>query len=638
VLNQGFGLTAFSNTSNVSFSLSATYGWDQEGRLISLGGSGGSFTYGYDAMGRLSTMASGGTTIATASYNQADEVSGMTYDSFSETRSYDPAMLELTRITTQQGSSTIMDMSYAYTAGQNNGRISQATDWILGETANYAYDSLSRLVSAQASSGAWGNAYSYDGFGNLTAKAVTVGSAPTFSASYNGATNQMIGGSYDANGNDVSAGRIYDMENRLAQVTDSGQAYPQWGYDPWGKRIVEQGFCNAGGADCLLIHFYSITGQRLATSQGSAVPTLTQYGMMLYSYQAAPTANVYFGGKLIRAEGVTVATDRLGSVRANANGTQIRYFPFGEERTSTADNVEKFGSYFKDTGGMYYADQRHYNYIQGRFLTPDAAGMGAVDPGNPTSWNGYSYVGGDPVNHFDPTGTTCVAIGEYWASSDMYGCAFLGQRVHPLEDCPEYEPQCRDNSPSPPVTGAPDNPGAKQPPQIWDLDVGYTPVTTYAGAQYDHLFLWVHQAGTNPSSSLTGANSIVYDGGPSVKGRFGRFMCPWYCGNVVAWETVTGHYQEILNPDMVDFFSEQLTPTELVSLQNGFTGLANSPSVPYHLDGPNSNSVAYTLLADAGIAVPTITSTLAFGKPAGTLNLNGVLQVFTGWGDNLQHP
>jgi RHS repeat-associated protein len=429
VINQGFSLSALSPSSNVSFSLSAQYGWDQEGRLISLGGSGGSFTYAYDAMGRLSSMASGGTTIATASYNQADEPTALTYDSFSETRAYDPLMLQLTRITTQQSPSTIMDLSYAYPAGQNNGRISQSTDWVLGETVNYGYDSLNRLMSAQATNNSWGNSYSYDGFGNLTAKAVTAGSAPNFSASYNAGTNQIVGGSYDANGNDISAGRVYDMENRLAQVTDSGQAYPQWGYDPWGERIVEQGYCHAGGADCLLIHLYSITGQKLATSQASAVPNLTQSGNVLYGYQAAPTANVYFGGKLIRAEGVTVATDRLGSVRANASGTQIRYFPYGEERTSTPDNTEKFGTYFKDPGGMYYADQRHYNYIQGRFLTADPAGLAAVDQTNPTTHNGYTYVNADPINQVDPTGTTCIAIGGYWASADMYGCAFLGQPV-----------------------------------------------------------------------------------------------------------------------------------------------------------------------------------------------------------------
>jgi hypothetical protein len=43
-----------------------------------------------------------------------------------------------------------MDMEYRYTAGQNNGRIAQSKDWISGEEVTYAYDSLQRLISAQA--------------------------------------------------------------------------------------------------------------------------------------------------------------------------------------------------------------------------------------------------------------------------------------------------------------------------------------------------------------------------------------------------------------------------------------------------------------------------------------------------------
>ena len=53
---------------------------------------------------------------------------------------------------------------------------------ILGETVNYTYDYLHRLIGATATNNAWGEAYSYDGFGNLTAKTPTVGSAPSFSA------------------------------------------------------------------------------------------------------------------------------------------------------------------------------------------------------------------------------------------------------------------------------------------------------------------------------------------------------------------------------------------------------------------------------------------------------------------------
>jgi YD repeat-containing protein len=53
--------------------------------------------------------------------------------------------------------------------GHNNGRISQSIDGV-GQTVNYTYDSLNRLATAQATNGAWGQSYSYDGFGNLESR------------------------------------------------------------------------------------------------------------------------------------------------------------------------------------------------------------------------------------------------------------------------------------------------------------------------------------------------------------------------------------------------------------------------------------------------------------------------------------
>jgi hypothetical protein len=38
--------------------------------------------------------------------------------------------------------------AYAFTAGQNNGRITSSTDAVLGEAVNYTYDSLQRCSVA----------------------------------------------------------------------------------------------------------------------------------------------------------------------------------------------------------------------------------------------------------------------------------------------------------------------------------------------------------------------------------------------------------------------------------------------------------------------------------------------------------
>jgi YD repeat-containing protein len=165
----------------------AGYTWDQEGRMTGTsygrqGSSSVNYTLQYDANGRLGGMqdaANGNMTVATASYGVAGEMLGLTYFGYGEGRTYN-AMLQMTRMTV----SGMMDMQYVYPGGANNGRITQSIDGIGGETVNYTYDALNRLSGAGATNGSWGQAFTYDGFGNLTAKTVTQGSAPTLNVSF----------------------------------------------------------------------------------------------------------------------------------------------------------------------------------------------------------------------------------------------------------------------------------------------------------------------------------------------------------------------------------------------------------------------------------------------------------------------
>src|SRR6266481_2294472 len=92
------------------------------------------------------------------------------------------------------------NMEYRYSPNQNNGQISQQKDWNTGEEVTYTYDSLQRLIGAVTTDSSWGQAFTYDGFGNQTSASVTKGSAPYGNWSYSAATNRMAG-FYDANGN-----------------------------------------------------------------------------------------------------------------------------------------------------------------------------------------------------------------------------------------------------------------------------------------------------------------------------------------------------------------------------------------------------------------------------------------------------
>jgi len=104
----------------------------------------------------------------------------------------------------QNNSGSLENLTYNYpTNGTNNGKISSMYNAISGETVTYTYDSLNRLLTANGSG--WGQQYGFDSFGNLLSKTVTAGSGPSLSQAVNPTNNQIVGGSYDANGNTGAA-------------------------------------------------------------------------------------------------------------------------------------------------------------------------------------------------------------------------------------------------------------------------------------------------------------------------------------------------------------------------------------------------------------------------------------------------
>ena len=274
--------------------------------------------------------------------------------------------------------------------------------YISGEQVLYTYDALNRLATAAATSNAWAQSYSYDGFGNLLVQN-QYGSAPYYSASPNPTTNQL--GSVDANGNttsyinssNVPIALTYDVKNRLNTV--GGYQGPQYSYAPGNKRVW-RGLWTSGTLTTDEVTFWSVSGQKLATYQ------LSVNGGVINDSSSAPVlvatqtgTNYYFGRKLIKNSTWYgyVAADRLGSIG--------KYYPYGQEKPSaTTNGTEKFTGYFRDAeSGLDYADQRYHNPGTGRFLTPDPY-MASVGPADPGSWNRYAYTRGDPVNRYDRLG------------------------------------------------------------------------------------------------------------------------------------------------------------------------------------------------------------------------------------------
>jgi YD repeat-containing protein len=124
----------------------------------------------------------------------------------------------------------VIDFEYTFSASANNGRITKYKDWITGEEVNYAYDALNRLITASTTGPEWGLSFGYDGFGNKLSQTVTKGTAPSMSIAVDGLTNRVVGQSYDANGNMLSAAGntlTYDVDNRI--LTTAGLSSEWYG-------------------------------------------------------------------------------------------------------------------------------------------------------------------------------------------------------------------------------------------------------------------------------------------------------------------------------------------------------------------------------------------------------------------------
>jgi RHS repeat-associated protein len=392
--------------SRTTVDVAADYQWDTEGRMTSLTypGQQDPVVQQYDVMGRLSAV--GG---VTAAYGPAGELTTLSYDGRTETRSYNVlGQLTRMRVTGQPCTgvpSVCADLSYNYPDGGNNGRISSMADNVSGEQVAYQYDELNRLVAAAGSG--WSQAYQYDGFGNMTQQGA-------YQATYDAATNRETTTPYtyyDANGNvnSWSAGTAsYDTENRMTRHTNSG-VERLFGYDPWGKRLWK----SRPATGQWEYYFYGVTGQKLADIK--CLDDLEQCGV-------SGTLE-YFGSRLVKENGQTVIPDRLGSVRRNGTG----YYPYGEERTPTDDGRVKFATYSRELPGLDYADQRYYNASRARFWTPDPGGISTANASDPGSWNRYAYAGGDPINRLDPQGMDYIHVEEFMDCVNGVGpCRYYG--------------------------------------------------------------------------------------------------------------------------------------------------------------------------------------------------------------------
>jgi RHS repeat-associated protein len=111
------------------------------------------------------------------------------------------------------------------------------------------------------------------------------------------------------------------------------------------------------------------------------------------------------------------------------------YFPFGEQAGTSQDTDQmKFTAHERDLQGtasvaddLDYMHARFYNPQVGRFLTNDP--INSANPGQPQSWNRYSYALNNPVKFVDPDGMAAIEANVRSLLEAFFGSSLLHVNV-----------------------------------------------------------------------------------------------------------------------------------------------------------------------------------------------------------------
>jgi RHS repeat-associated protein len=319
------------------------------------------------------------------------------------------SLFQMTGQTVVRGSTTLQNLTYAYSATQNNGQLQSQTDALSGEIVVYQYDQLNRLTQAatpeEPGDPGWEMNFTYDGFGNKLSQsgAEGRGAVPSHSLSINPANNRisMTGFSYDANGNMTAmpnAGSpattmTYDVANRMVRIVHHSAGIHEYGYNHANQRVFQHTSSTAFGTLNRRFSLYGFGGELLleANRTGSGVQPHT----------GEVVRYVYFLGRKMFA---SVNRGPLRAAVPNRLGSRSEHFPYGEQKGAAPPEGDKdyFTTYRRDETGLDYAWNRYYAPSVGRFTTADP--LEPFDPLVPTTWNLFAYVRSDPIQFIDPEG------------------------------------------------------------------------------------------------------------------------------------------------------------------------------------------------------------------------------------------
>ena len=351
----------------------------------------------YTAPGALSSALMGSTVVESRSYNGRGQ---------------------MTSVTASKSGSTVFGqaLQFGQSDASNNGSVWKQTI-TAGTGATYSqyyrYDSSNRLSlaaegvdpgaapTACPGGATWCQRYGFDVFSNIwqvenTGSSISPAlqqNGPSWYQSGGVVTNRLTGVNYDSAGNQTQFPEAmgwsvaYDAENRMTSVTKPANT---------------------------VSYFYDGEGRRVKKTVGSTTTAFVYDadGQLMQEYGGTSTAATRY-----------LVQDHLGSTRVVTDGSgnclaRLDYLPFGAlvPRSGNCYGASDPGATQQFTGkerdaetGLDYFGARYMSAAQGRFTSPDVPLLDQ-QPGDPQSWNLYSYVRNNPLIFSDPTGNDCVYV------------------------------------------------------------------------------------------------------------------------------------------------------------------------------------------------------------------------------------
>jgi RHS repeat-associated protein len=271
------------------------------------------------------------------------------------------------------------------------------------QTCNYLYDDAQRVSSANCGT-PWSQTFTYDSFGNISKSGTS-----TFLPVYSSSTNQFasipgVNVRYDANGelltdnlntytwnvysNPItvnSTSLIYDAFGQMVEQ-QNGSAYTEILYSPVGKTALMNG---------------QTLSKAFVNLPGGATAIYNSTGLAYYRHSD------------------WLGSSRLTSTQARTRYSSSAYAPFGEQYKVAGTSDASFTGQNADTAtSLYDFIFREHSPSQGRWISPDPAGVAAVDPTDPQSWNRYAYVLNNPLALIDPLGLEDAGCFEKYVCTD----------------------------------------------------------------------------------------------------------------------------------------------------------------------------------------------------------------------------